>query len=391
MIRPAGDIPLLEHNDEANMRASIISDNDELASRVMTLLAHNDIHCGSEDIVDLEAAAEHCSRRAAELLVLVLPDDPALGLRVLRETRGTASVVHCLMVGPVDDARLILGALREGADEYIDESLIDSQLPAALVRMKEKNRATVEPKKTGRVISVMAPSGGSGASTLASNIAAVFAQLHGECGLIDLRLAAGDLAPMLDLRPMHTIADLCERLSRVDSSMFEQFFARHSSGVRLLAAPLKASGVKWVTNKGVRTTMAMARARFQYVVADLDNTFGNEQVEALWQSDVILLVLRLDYISLRNTLRTMDDLAELGIGLQRIRLVANGTGQSGQLGIAEAEQALGVKLTHSVPSDPYRVNRAVNKGVPMVLQNHRSKLCRSIRHLAESLNGCGSS
>ena len=57
----------------------------------------------------------------------------------------------------------------------------------------------------------------------------------------------------------------------------------------------------------------MARVRFPYVVADLDNAFGAEQVEALWQSDVILLVLRLDYTSVRNTRRVLDNLAELGV------------------------------------------------------------------------------
>lgn len=373
------------------MRVSIVSNNDEVARRVMALLVRNDMQCPQEHVVGLESAAEHASRSLPELLVLVLSPDPSSGLRVLREIRGTVPIVHSLVVGPVNDAQLILNTLREGADEYLDETLLDSQLPDALARLKDKCRAISVPKKAGRVISVMAPSGGSGSSTLAANIATVYAQLHGECGLIDLRLTAGDLAPMLDLHPVHTIADLCERLSRVDSSMFEQFFARHSSGVCLLAAPLKQSGLKWVTNKGVRTTMAMARVRFPYVVVDLENTFSDEQVEALWQSDAILLVLRLDYISLRNARRTTENLIDLGIGLQRVHLVANGAGQSGQLGVREAEQALGMKLLDSVPSDPSIVNRAINRGVPMVLQRRWPKICRRIRSLAESLNGCDKS
>ena len=51
------------------------------------------------------------------------------------------------------------------------------------------------------MIAVLAPSGGSGSSTVAANLGIVLAEKHRECGLVDLRLSAGDLASMLDLRP----------------------------------------------------------------------------------------------------------------------------------------------------------------------------------------------
>ncbi|MHC4180254.1 MAG: hypothetical protein ACYSWU_22340, partial [Planctomycetota bacterium] len=64
--------------------------------------------------------------------------------------------------------------------------------------------------------------------------------------------------------------------------------------------------------------LAMARVRFPYVVADLENHFGEEQAEALWQSDLVVLVVRLDYTSVRNTRRVLDNFLELGIGVERV-------------------------------------------------------------------------
>jgi len=157
--------------------------------------------------------------------------------------------------------------------------------------------------------------------------------------------------------------------------------------VHLLAAPGALAAAKPVSSKGVRQALMMARVKFPYVVADVDRSLGAEQVETLWHSDVILLVLRLDYTSLRNVRRTMNKLVELGIGLERVQVVVNGYGQARQLALSEAEEALGVKIAHCVPHDPARVNWAVNKGIPVVLQRPFAKVSKRIRTLAISLNG----
>ncbi|MEE8451753.1 MAG: hypothetical protein V3R99_07550 [Thermoguttaceae bacterium] len=369
------------------MRTVIASDSGHLAERIQAMLTRNGLPCPTGHVVPLDSAAQRAGRVVPELLVFVLPQDIAAGREALRETCGMAPNAYCLVIGPTDDAQLILQTLREGADEYLDEASLEMQLAAAIVRLKTKRSSRPAPERTGRVISVLAPSGGSGSSTIAANISTVLADKHGECGLIDLKLAAGDLASMLDLKPTHSLADLCERLGRVDQSMFQQFFVRHASGVHLLAAPARFADIERVTCKGVRRMLAMARARFPYVVADLDNAFDAEQVETLWQSDVILLVLRLDYTSIRNAKKVIDNLAATGIGMERVEMVVNGYGQARQLDVRQAEEALGVKLRHRIPNDPASVNRAINKGVPVVLLRPSARISKSIRNLAESVNG----
>ena len=133
--------------------------------------------------------------------------------------------------------------------------------------------------------------------------------------------------------------------------------------------------------------LAMSRVRFPYVVADLESNFGEEQAEALWQSDLVVLVLRLDYTSVRNTRRVLDGFIELGIGVDHVVLAANGCGQRRQLRLRQAEEALGMKIAHRIPSDPARVNRAINRGVPVALYYPAAKVSRSIATLATRLNG----
>ena len=68
--------------------------------------------------------------------------------------------------------------------------------------------------ETGKLIAALAPSGGSGTSTLAVNLATVLAKQHKTVGLIDLNLETGDLATLLDLKPTYTIVDLCHNIAR---------------------------------------------------------------------------------------------------------------------------------------------------------------------------------
>src|SRR5207244_5534692 len=108
-----------------------------------------------------------------------------------------------LAVGPLGDSKFILRVMREGADHYVDEADLEAELNGALLRLRSEGTAQAT---QGRVIALLAPSGGGGSSTLAVNIASVLAKQHKSCALLDLKLEAGDLAALLNLKPTHTLA-----------------------------------------------------------------------------------------------------------------------------------------------------------------------------------------
>src|SRR5260370_19450081 len=112
----------------------------------------------------------------------------------------------------------------------------------------------------------------------------------------------------------------------------------------------------------------MARRLFPHVVVALEDCCHEEQVLTAQQAGVLLLVVRLDFTSLRNARRILEHLQELEIPGHRIRLVANRYGQPNELPVAEAEGALGVKIAHYVPEDARTINGANNTGIPAVLK-----------------------
>ena len=293
--------------------------------------------------------------------------------------------VPVLAIGPANDPQLILRTLRTGATDFIEEADLSTELGAALGRLRTEQGVSGE---LARTIVLLAPSGGSGSSTLAVNIATVLAKEHHKSLLVDLKLQSGDLASLLDLKPTHTLADLCRNSEVMDRSMFERSLATHSSGVRLLAPPRNLADVGQVTTETVGRVLNLGRSLFPYVVVDLDHSFREEQEQVLRQSSVILLVVRLDFSCLRNTQRTIDYLTgQLGIARDRIQLVANRFGQPCEVPAAKAEEALGVKIMYYIPDDPKTVNWANNNGVPMVLESPSAKVSKSVTALAHSVNG----
>lgn len=365
------------------MRAFIVSDNGPVSARVQEFLLNQGLDCPAAHVVSLDQAVPRLAPERPDLLVVVLSPKPLRGLAVLAELRGlTAGRV--LAAGPTADSKLILRALREGADDYVDEADLEVELAAALGRHGSAGDALTEP---GRTIAVLAPSGGSGSSTLAVNMATVLAKQHHRTLLVDLKLEAGDLAALLDLKPTHTLADLCVNARRLDRAMFEQSLVRHASGVHLLAPPQRLADLGQVTPEGIRQALTLARASFPYVIIDLDHCFREEQREALNQAELILLVLRLDFTSLRNARRTLEYLDQLGIGPSRVCVVVNRYGQPKEVPASKAEEALGVKIFHYIPDDPKTINRANNNGVPAVLEFPSAGVSKSLTKLTQSLNG----
>jgi pilus assembly protein CpaE len=122
-------------------------------------------------------------------------------------------------------------------------------------------------------------------------------------------------------------------------------------------------------------------------VVDFDRSFREEQALILRQADIILLVTRLDFASLRNARRALDYFRDSGIDLERVRLIVNRHGQPQEVPASMAVEALGIKIFHFVPEDAKAVNRSNKNGVPVVLGAPSAKASRSVTKLAMSVNG----
>jgi pilus assembly protein CpaE len=338
--------------------------------------------CPQTNIVPLGQAQQHLSVAQPDLAVVVMSTDPERVLGGINRIR-QLTTGRVLAVGPVSEPRFILRVLREGADDYLDEVELDSELPAALFRLTSGPAGRTDP---GATVAVLGASGGSGASTLAVNLAACLAREHKSAILVDMKLHAGDLAPLLDLKPTHTLADLCQNVSRMDRVLFERTLAAHQCGIKLLASPRQFEGLENLTLEGIGQVLALSRVAFPYTVADIDPSLREAQFQILRHADVVLFLMRLEFNALRNARHAIEYIERKGIDRNRIRLVASRQGQPKEVPAAKIEEVLGLKFFHAIPDDPKSVNRANNSGVPVVLDAPSSAFGKSVGRLATAVN-----
>ena len=369
------------------MSIFLASDNDSITLRIRELLLQEGINTPTSSVVPLDMAPLQVAKARPELIVVVLSPDPERAIQTVRQLRAR-SQGYMLAVGPIPDSKLILRTIREGADEYLDEADLESEVGSALFRLtSERNLGSEEP---GRIISIVGPCGGSGSSTLSVNLAAGIASTHKRCALFDMKLEAGDLAALLNLRPNRTLADLSQNADRMDPEMFEQSLTAHASGIRLLAAPQTHADLEYVTLQGVRVGLNMACDRYPFVVVDLDHNASQEQCDILQQSDLVLLPFRLEFTALRNAIRMLDYLQQLGVDRSQIQAVVNRYGQPKEVPVSKAEKVLGAPIFHYIPEDARTVNGSNNEGLPAVLKSPNSKVARALLELADKIASPGS-
>ena len=125
------------------MHAFIVSNYEPTSIKVREVLLHQGLDCPASNMLSLELAERKLAGTRADVVVIVLSPEVEQGLSVLRHLRGT---VHgrLVVIGPASEPKLIMQTLRDGADQYLDESDPAGELAAVLTRLRAETGAESE-------------------------------------------------------------------------------------------------------------------------------------------------------------------------------------------------------------------------------------------------------
>lgn len=280
---------------------------------------------------------------------------------------------------------LILKSLRAGAREFLRLPISADELKTVVDRVSAFSAGHVEaPKKKGRMIAVFASKGGCGTSFIAANLAAAMA---GPTCLVDLNLQAGDLPLFLGVDPKYSIADMAENRSRLDAELITSLLAPYSSSLSLLAAPREADAADEIEPQHVFEVLERLRETFGCVVLDPQHTFDGITLQALDQSDEIILVLTLDIPAIRSTQRALEIFDRLGYPRNKIRILVNRWSKQIDLDLRQVEKYLGQPVMGFVSSDYQTAVTSINLGQPLVQSQPNSKIAIELKRIAHGLVG----
>jgi len=226
----------------------------------------------------------------------------------------------------------------------------------------------------GRVITVTAAHGGAGATTVATNLAILLAEIsRGYVALVDLNLQDGAAALALGVAPGAGLRVALEDPARVDALFLDRTAVTVNERLRLLAADEALEEAPEPTLEGVARLMTLLRRRFNYVVLDMPKRAGPALRSIYALAQTRLLVVTPDLLSLRGAKRFRGMLAATA-GDDRAIPLLNHAGMPGALTPALIEQGLGEKPALSLPHLPKPLLAAANLGVAAVTRSKAFRL-----------------
>lgn len=314
-------------------------------------------------LVDIPAEAATGALRAIELLRQELPDTAVFA------------------IGSMAQPHLIVNAMRAGAREYIERPTTTTDLLEAFVRLTSTRRKPGRDTSRGKVFTVVNAKGGSGATTVAVNLALALQSLHHNTALVDLALL-GHCALHLNLKPAFTITDALTNLHRLDSSLLDSFMVRHEDGLQVLAGQNAPTATEPSASDFARLFDMMV-GHFRYIVVDASSRLDAATRLVSNLAEKVLLVAHADVATLWSAGRVAQYLGETG-SRDRFALVLNRHRKVAGFNESETEAAIGAPVLWRIPNQYFAVSTAIDRGVPL-MQQSSTEIARSITGLAHEL------
>ncbi len=290
---------------------------------------------------------------------------------------------------------LMQKALRAGARDMMDPDAVETEMREVFDRALDATTRRREMPVDGRishnqVISILSPKGGSGKTTVATNLAVGLADRDAQDTLlVDLDLQFGDAATALGIVPDYTIVDAAKG-GHLDSATLKSFLVPHPSGALLLAAPESLAQAEDVDPEWLKQAMAVLTDEFQHVVIDTAAGIDERALLSMEFATDLLFVASTDVPSVRGLRRQLDALDAISLdGPSRHFLLNRANARTG-LSKSDIEDTVGMKAEFAIP-ESRAVTTGTNTGQPVVEGNPREPAGRALIDLVHTFKPNGES
>jgi pilus assembly protein CpaE len=238
------------------------------------------------------------------------------------------------------------------------------------------------------VFAVTGAAGGSGATTVAVNLAYEIAEKLGRSTILaELTLQMGSLASMLDVQPRFTLQQLIREIHRVDDFLVDKALISVTEKLRVLAGSQEFNSIPSVIPDHLVKIVGCLKALTEVTVVDMPGTFDELEFEVLKACDQVIVVANQTIPSIKSLRLVCDSLSEervvhsLWVVLNRYDPAMKG------FTCEDIKQNLGVARVSTITKDFHAANLAVNKGRPLRLVAPRTRMLQDLDRLMYELLG----
>jgi MinD-like ATPase involved in chromosome partitioning or flagellar assembly len=356
---------------------------------------------GFDPITDTQTASTRLSE-GGELQLAVLDCDlPATTVAAAYGAlHGHRQVATLLLLGPESEA--LPAGVGSPSDEYVlkpipPEALVfrlqalliraGSSLPAESSSWVDADALSSAPiAGEGHVVSVFAPKGGVGKTTIAVNVAvALREQTRSQVLLLDADVGVGNVTAVLEVPYRYGLADLADSAPEEwTDAAFEQLISTHpDSGVRVLTWGSDPGQSERVGVDLLLAALRWAKRHHSHVIVDNHPGYDDRTMAMLTLSDEIFLVITPEVGALRNSAQFLDLAREVGLG-SMVRVIVNRANHG--IRLADMARSLGLPISATIVSAGPKAVMAANEGKPVITKFPKEKISDDLHRVARLIS-----
>lgn len=388
------------------IRVMIVDDVSETRENVRKLLQFE----SDVDVVGVARTGKEAIQLSQDMnpdVVLMDINMPDMdGISATEAIRAKQPAVQVIILSVQGDQNYMRRAMLAGARDFLTKPPMGDELISAIRRagamaQSERSKSVqvqvapisgnvssvigyAGPK--GKIVTIYSPKGGTGCTTLAVNLALTLNNEDTRVVLVDGNLQFGDVAVFINEQGKNTIVDLAPRAEELDPEIIEDVMLKHAgSGLHVLAAPTRPEYAEKVSSSQFAKVLEYLRQMYAYVIVDTSAFLTDVTLSAIDVSDLVVLVTTQDIPSIKNCRLFLDLLQTLGIERDRILFVMNRYDKRINITPERVTENLKQEVVSVIPLDEATVTKAVNRGVPFVLESKNQPAARGVFSLAENV------
>lgn len=329
------------------------------------------------------------------------------GITATQEIKKKSPHIQVVILSVQSDPSYMRKAMQAGSCDFLTkppmiDELTDAVRRAGIMAQDERKKSAqafpvtpaggmpmmqgiIQPR--GRVVVVYSPKGGTGRTTIATNLAIALHSEENKAALVDGNFQFGDVAVFVNEQGKNTVMDLAPRADELDPEVVKDVMVTHrSSGVDVLAAPPRPEMADKIAGEQFSKTLNYLRRIYSYIVVDTASYLTEAVQAALDVADVIILVTTQDIPAIKNANLFLSLADATGIRRDRILFVMNRFDKRIAITPERIGESLRQEVVVVIPFDEKVVSYSVNRGIPFMTDNNKNQpVGKSISQLAETV------
>jgi pilus assembly protein CpaE len=327
---------------------------------------------------------EEISSFEPELFLVDLPKERSDGLRILSQLHRQFLNVPMLAAGDSYDSMFLIEMMRLGVKEFLPRPIGAEPLKEACQRVYRSTYSQAKAKHPATILSFFGSQGGSGSTTIATNVAVSLSKLSRKKVLIvDLDTELGDVAGFFGVKENKYLIHTSGERAYLDPRHVPGAIVGHEkSNVDLLSLSDGSTHRYQPSISEIKTLLNSLQNDYDYILLDTNNMFEDTSVAALDVSHIVFLISKCNLPGLRNTQRVLHLFDRLGYSKSKVRLVVNRYSNIDEIRLNNVEKVLKFDVFWSVPNDFKSIIQSIQAGEPLTQQGRTLPLARSFYEMS---------